>query len=118
MTHTRFLSERFDSAMASTWVAGCAALSGWSDEEAERLASCVAESAQAVSERAYRLRDTGPVFVKLDFDSENATLEMHHEGALGDKPCDCAASRIASDRVSSNWTDAQLRTHRMTIART
>jgi len=117
MTHTRFLSERFDPATASVWIADCAARSGWSDAEAQRLASCIAESAMTVSERAYCLRDTGPVFLKLEFDSENATIEMHHEGALGDRPCDCAASQIASERVSTNWTDAQLRTHRLTIAR-
>lgn len=117
MTHTRFLSERFDPAIASVWIADCAALSGWTEDEAERLGSCVAESAQAVSERAYCLRETGPVFLKLDFDSENATIEMHHEGALGDRPCDCAAAQRASKRVSTNWTDAQLRTHRLTIAR-
>ena len=117
MTHTRFLSEQFDPKSASLWVEGCAASAGWSADEADRLASCVTESARAVSERAYHLNATGPVYVKLDLDAKAAMLELHHEGAVGDKPCDCAAAQVASERVSTNWTDAQLRTHRMKIDR-
>ena len=117
MIETRYLPERFDAGDATEWVERCAVRSGWSSDEAERLAACVSESASAVSERAYRLSERGPVFVKLDVDEETATLELHHEGALGDKPCDCAASRAASERKSMNWQDAQLRTHRLRIAR-
>ena len=118
MTDTRFLTERFDADAASSWVQDCAARSGWSTEEAERLATCVSESARAVSERAYCLNAQGPVFVKLDVMADTATLELHHEGALGDRPCDCAAAKAASEQVSTNWKDAQLRTHRLKIART
>jgi anti-sigma regulatory factor (Ser/Thr protein kinase) len=117
MTDTCFLPERFDDAQTSSWVHGCATRSGWNAEEADRLAACVSESARAVSERAYAACETGPVFVRLDMADDAATLEMHHEGALGDKPCDCAAARIATERRSSNWTDAQLRTHKLRIAR-
>jgi len=117
MTHTCFLPERFDPKTASDWVGECAADAGWNAEEADRLAACISQSAQAVSERAYHLNANGPVFLKLDLDSQTATLEVHHEGALGDKPCDCPASQVASERVSTNWTDGQLRTHRMIIDR-
>lgn len=117
MTDTCYLHERFDADAASAWVTDCAARSGWNADEAERLANCVSESARAVSERAYRLNSQGPVFLKLDVTEQDATLEMHHEGALGDKPCDCAAAKAASERISTNWTDAQLRTHRLKIAR-
>ncbi len=117
MTHTRFLPERFDQETAAEWVASCATTAGWSKAEAGRLASCVTESACSVSGRAYRMNANGPVFVTLDLDADAATLELHHEGAVGDKPCDCAASQVASERVSTNWTDAQLRTHRLKIAR-
>lgn len=117
MSHTRFLSQGFDPNSASTWVEKCATSAGWSDDEAGRLASCVAESAQTVSKQAYHMNASGPVFMKLDLNADNATLELHHEGALGDKPCDCAAAKVASELVSTNWKDAQLRTHRLTIAR-
>ncbi len=117
MTDTCFLSGEFDGDTASNWVQGCAERQGWSAREAERLACCVSESARAVSERAYRLSQTGPVFVKLDVEDDAAILEMHHEGALGDKPCDCAAAQVATERKSSDWRDAQLRTHRLRIER-
>jgi hypothetical protein len=117
MSDTCFLSGDFDGNSANAWVQGCATRSGWSEAEARRLASCVADSARAVSERAYCLSDTGPVFVKLDVNADDAILEMHHEGALGDKPCDCAASKVASERKSTDWRDAQLRTHRLRIER-
>ena len=117
MTDTCFLPAQFDGATATNWVQGCAERSGWTTAEAERLATCVSESARAVSERAYRLSDTGPVFVKLDVEADAAIIEMHHEGALGDKPCDCAAAQVATERKSSNWLDAQLRTHRLRIER-
>lgn len=117
MNDCRFLPESFDADDAASWVADCATSSGWTAEEAERLAQCVSDSAVAVSERAYRLRKRGPVFVKLDVGSTEATLELHHEGSIGDSPCDCAASRIASERKSSVWLDGQLRTHQLRIAR-
>ncbi len=117
MSHTRFLSEQFCSDSASKWVETCATGAGWNAAEAGRLASCIAQSARAVSERAYHLNATGPVYLKLDLCADTATLELHHEGALGDRPCDCAAAQMASERISTNWTDAQLRTHRLTIDR-
>ena len=117
MTDTCYLNERFDTNAASAWVTSCATRSGWKADEAERLATCVSESARAVSERAYCLNERGPVFLKLDVNDDAAILELHHEGALGDKPCDCAAAKVASERRSSNWQDAQLRTHSLTIAR-
>lgn len=118
MSDCRFLPERFDKTDAASWVADCATLSGWTDDEAERLARCVTDSATAVSERAYQLRENGPVFVKLDICDTEATLELHHEGAIGDKPCDCAAAKAASERRSSVWLDGQIRTHRLRIPRT
>ncbi len=118
MTDTCYLHERFDAEAASAWVEDCAARSGWNADEAGRLATCVSESARAVSERAYCLSEQGPVFLKLDISADIATLEMHHEGSLGDKPCDCPAAQVASERKSSNWRDAQLRMHRLKIART
>lgn len=117
MNDCRFLSESFDKIDAASWVEDCALSSGWTSDEATRLAVCVAESANAVSRRAYQLRKRGPVFVKLDIADDEALLELHHEGAIGDKPCDCAAAKVATDRKSSVWLDAQLRTHRLTIAR-
>lgn len=117
MSDCRFLPESFDSDEAISWVAQCATSSGWTSEEAERLAHCVSDSALAVSERAYRLRERGPVFVKLDVGATEATLELHHEGAIGDKPCDCAAAQKATSRQSSVWLDGQLRTHQLRIAR-
>jgi len=117
MNDCRFLPESFDSADAVSWVADCATSSGWTDEEAQRLADCVGDSALAVSERAYHLRSRGPVFVKLDVNATEATLELHHEGAIGDKPCDCAAAKSATSRKSSVWLDGQLRTHKLRIAR-
>lgn len=117
MIDTCFLSERFDEANAIAWAQDCATKSGWTPTEAERLASCVTQSARTVSEKAYSLNSAGPVFVKLDISGDAAVLELHHEGALGDRPCECAASQVASERQSSNWTDAQLRTHRLRIER-
>lgn len=117
MTDALFLSDAASREDASEWVVSCAARSGWEPVEAERLATCVADSAKAVSERAYRLRERGPVFVKLDIRDDAAILELHHEGALGDRPCDCAAAQVATERESTNWKDAQLRTHRLRIAR-
>jgi|GEM_PF-1932898 len=117
VTHTRFLSDRFDGNSASTWVERCATSAGWSTDEAGRLAACIADSAKTVSERAYKLKSRGPVFLKLDMTQDMAVIEMHHEGALGDQPCDCPAAKVASKRVSSNWIDAQLRTHSLTIER-
>lgn len=117
MNDCRFLPESFDSADAVSWVADCATSSGWTAEEAERLAKCVSDSALSVSERAYALRERGPVFVKLDVGATEATLELHHEGTIGDKPCDCAAAKIATERKSSVWLDGQLRTHQLRIAR-
>ena len=55
--------------------------------------------------------------MKIDVEDEAATLELHHEGALGDRPCDCTAAKVASERKSMNWRDAQLRTHRLKIER-
>ena len=117
MIDTRYLPERFDADDATDWVEACAVQSGWSAEEAERLAEYVSESARTVSERAYRLSELGPVFVKIEVEDEAATLELHHEGALGDRPCDCTAAKVASERKSMNWRDAQLRTHRLKIER-
>lgn len=117
MNDCRFLPESFDSADAVSWVADCATSSGWTPEEAQRLAECVSDSAVAVAERAYQLRERGPVFVKLDVSTTEATLELHHEGAIGDKPCDCAAAKVATSRKSSVWLDGQLRTHKLSIAR-
>ncbi len=117
MNDCRFFSESFSSDEAITWVADCATSSGWTSEEAKRLADCVSDSALAVSERAYQLQARGPVFVKLDVNSTEATLELHHEGAIGDKPCDCAAAKSAISRKSSVWLDGQLRTHKLRIAR-
>lgn len=117
MNDCRFLPESFDSDDAISWVTECATSSGWTAEEAERLAACVSDSAVAVSERAYQLRSRGPVFLKLDVGTTEATLELHHEGAIGDKPCDCAAAKVATSRKSSVWLDGQLRTHRLSIAR-
>jgi len=117
MTNTRFLGGRFVLETTTSWVEGCAAKAGWSADEANRLATCVTESARAVSERAYHVNTSGPVYVKLDLDADAAMLELHHEGSVGDKPCDCAAAKVAVERISTNWTDAQLRTHRMRIER-
>lgn len=117
MIDCRFLSAQFDAHDTASWVTDCAVSSGWSDIEAERLAHCVTESATAVSERAYQLHERGPVFVKLDICEDEAQLELHHEGAIGDKPCDCAAAKAASERRSTVWLDGQLRTHRLRIAR-
>ena len=117
MSDCRFLPESFDSDEAASWVAECATSSGWTTEEATRLAHCVRDSAVAVSERAYQLRERGPVFVKLDVGTTEATLELHHEGAIGEKPCDCAATKVATSRKSSVWLDGQLRTHQLRIAR-
>ncbi len=117
MNDCRFLPESFDSSDAISWVTECATSSGWTPEEARRLAHCVGDSAVAVSERAYRLSDRGPVFVKLDVGAHEATLELHHEGAIGEKPCDCAAAKVATSRKSSVWPDGQLRTHKLNIAR-
>ncbi len=117
MRDSRFLTESFDADEAATWVAQCATSSGWTSEEAQRLAHCVSDSALAVSQRAYRLRERGPVFVKLDVSSTEATLELHHEGAIGEKPCDCAAAKSATSRQSSVWLDGQIRTHQLRIAR-
>ena len=118
MNDCRFLPESFTSADAASWVAACATSAGWTTDEAERLAHCVGESALAVSERAYQLRERGPVFVKLDVGTTEATLELHHEGSIGDKPCDCAATKAATSRKSTVWLDGQLRTHQLRIART
>ncbi len=117
MRDCRFLPETFNSDDAASWVAQCAKSSGWTSEEADRLAYCVSDSAFAVSERAYRLRERGPVFVKLEVGTTEAMLELHHEGAIGDKPCDCAAAKKATSRKSSVWLDGQLRTHQLRIAR-
>ncbi len=117
MIDTCFLQQHFSDENATNWAQGCAERSGWDAAEATRLATCVTASARAVAERAYRLRDQGPVFVKLNISDDAAILELFHEGALGDKPCDCAASQVATERKSSNWLDAQLRSHRMRIER-
>lgn len=117
MGDCRYLPENFEASDAVDWVAECARKSGWTGHEAERLAHCVGESAMSVSKRAYQLHDRGPVFLKLDIDATEAVLELHHEGSIGDKPCDCAAARTASHRKSTVWLDGQLRTHRLRIAR-
>lgn len=117
MIDARFIGADFSHQDASGWVFDCAAKCGWTDADAERLAKCVADSTDAVSSRAYLKTDRGPVYVKLEVQSDAAILELHHEGAIGDRPCDCAAAQVASERLSSNWADAQLRTHRLRIER-
>jgi len=117
MKDCRFLPDSFSADDAGNWVSGCATQSGWTPDEAARLAKCVGESAVAVSERAYQLSERGPVFVKLDICEAEAVLEFHHEGSIGDKPCDCAAAKVATSRVSTVWLDGQLRTHQLRIAR-
>ena len=117
MDNCRYLPECFNPQETQSWVSDCATSSGWTAEEALRLAHCVSDSALAVSKRAYQLRNQGPVFIKLDVNATEATLELHHEGAIGDKPCDCAAAKAATSRKSSVWLDGQLRTHKLRIAR-
>ncbi len=117
MQDSRFLGETFETDDAISWVAECALSSGWSEDEAHRLAQCVGDSAVAVSSEAYCLSERGPVFLKVDIGTSEAMLEIHHEGAIGDRPCDCAAAKVAKTRRSSVWLDAQLRTHRLCIAR-
>jgi hypothetical protein len=117
MQDSRFLSEAFETGDAVSWVKECALSSGWSADEASRLAQCVGDSAATVSSQAYCLSERGPVFVKLDISTSEALLELHHEGAIGDRPCECAAAEAATSRRSSVWLDAQLRTHRLCIAR-
>lgn len=117
MQDSRFLSEAFETDDTVSWVEECALSSGWSEEEASRLAHCVGDSAATVSSEAYGLAERGPVFVKLDIGTSEATLELHHEGAIGDRPCECAAAKLAKSRRSSVWLDGQLRTHRLCINR-
>lgn len=117
MNDCRYLPPDFDRTEALSWVVFCATSAGWSGEEADRLAHCVTDSAVAVSQRAYALSKQGPVFVKLSIEDDDAHLELSHEGAVGDKPCDCAAAKAAVERRSSNWLDGQLRTHRLRIER-
>lgn len=117
MMDALYIGAEFSHDEAEGWVRSCAEQSGWASPDAERLAKCVADSADAVSSRAYCSRDRGPVYVKLEVLADAAILELHHEGAIGDKPCDCAAAQVATERKSSNWMDAQLRTHRLRIER-
>lgn len=117
MLDSRFFEADFDGQDAERWVTDCAIGSGWSRIEADRLARAVSESAAAVSRKAYRLKNAGPVFVRLDIAEGEARLELHHEGALGDRPCECKATQAAKAMISSDWCDAQLRTHALTIAR-
>ena len=117
MIEARYLGEDAARDTTSEWVYKCAFRSGWDETDSERLAKCVADSADAVSSAAYCKSERGPVFVKLDVRDDAAILELHHEGALGERPCDCVAAKAASEHLTSVWADAQLRMHRLKIKR-
>jgi len=58
MQDSRFLSEAFEADDAVSWVKECALSSGWSADEASRLAQCVGDSAAAAAEAATSRRSS------------------------------------------------------------